>query len=205
VRIDHFIGFHRSWAIPAAEPTAVKGRWRPGPRAPFFEAVRKKLGALPLVAEDLGAITPEVKALRDGFELPGIRLLQFAFGNDLSAPDFVPHAYPRRAVAYTGTHDNDTTCGWYRSVLEQERAAARRYLGASGADIVWDMIRAVFMSVANLAVIPMQDFLGLGSEARMNLPGTLEGNWEWRMAPGAASPELAARIHDMIKTYGRSP
>jgi 4-alpha-glucanotransferase len=205
VRIDHFIGFQRYWEIPASEPTAVKGRWQPGPGAHFFRALRRKLGPLPLVAEDLGAITPEVKALRDQFELPGIRLLQFAFGTDPSAPDFAPHAYPRRCVAYTGTHDNDTTCGWYASVPEAERAGARSYLGVDGTEINWDMIRAVQMSVAGQAIVPMQDFLGLGTEARMNLPGTLAGNWEWRMSPGAASTALAARVAAMVQTYGRDP
>jgi 4-alpha-glucanotransferase len=203
VRIDHFIGFQRYWEIPASEPTAVKGRWLPGPGAHFFRAVRRKLGALPLVAEDLGAITPEVKALRDAFALPGIRLLQFAFGTDPSAPDFVPHAYPRRAVVYTGTHDNDTTLGWYAAAPETERAAARAYLGVTGDHIHWDMIRAVHMSVADLAIVPMQDLLGLGNEARMNLPGTPAGNWEWRMEPGAPSAALAARVGEMIQIYGR--
>jgi 4-alpha-glucanotransferase len=204
VRLDHFIGFQRYWEIPASEPTAMHGVWRPGPRAHFFETVRRRLGGrLPLIAEDLGLVTPAVKALRDRFELPGIRLLQFAFGTDPSAPDFVPHVYPRRAVVYTGTHDNDTTLGWYRSVPDSERAKARRYLNVDGSDIGWAFIRAVLASVADVAVVPMQDFLGLGSEARMNLPGTVHGNWAWRMAPGAADGPLAARIADLVQIYER--
>jgi 4-alpha-glucanotransferase len=204
IRLDHFIGFQRYWEIPATEPTAVRGRWLPGPGEHFFRRVQKKLGSLPLIAEDLGAITPEVKALRDRFELPGIRLLQFAFGSDPSAPDFMPHAYPRRAVVYTGTHDNDTTVGWFRSVPESERAHARAYLGlGDDGEVHWDMVRAALMSVANLAIVPVQDLLGLGAEARMNLPGTLAGNWEWRLDAGAPSAALAARVAEMVQLYGR--
>jgi 4-alpha-glucanotransferase len=203
VRLDHFIGFQRYWEIPGGEPTAVRGRWMPGPGASLFTALRRRLGELPLIAEDLGAITPEVKALRDRFGLPGIKLLQFAFGTDPSAPDFVPHAYPRRAAVYTGTHDNDTTRGWYESVPEPERQKARDYLGTDGRELWWTMIRAIFMSVADLAIVPMQDFLGLGSDARMNLPGTASGNWEWRLEDGAVTDDLAARIAAMVILYGR--
>lgn len=204
VRLDHFIGFQRFWEIPASEPTAQNGRWKPGPGAHFFAAVRRKLGGkLPLIAEDLGAVTPAVKALRDRFELPGTRLLQFAFGTDPSSADFLPHAYPHRTVVYTGTHDNDTTVGWYRHVSEGERAAARRYLAVDGKDIAWDFIRAIFASVANQAIVPMQDFLGLGTDARMNLPGTVQGNWEWRLPDGDASEALAAKIADLTQIYGR--
>jgi 4-alpha-glucanotransferase len=204
VRLDHFIGFQRFWEVPASEPTAQNGRWQPGPAVHFFAAVRRKLGGrLPLIAEDLGATTPAVEALRDRYELPGIKLLQFAFGSDPSARDFLPHAYPRRAVVYTGTHDNDTTVGWYRSVPESERAAARRYLDVDGSNIAWDFTRAIFASVANQAIVPMQDFLGLGSEARMNRPGTSQGNWEWRLPEGDATPALAEKIADLVQIYGR--
>jgi 4-alpha-glucanotransferase len=216
VRLDHFVGFHRYWEIPKDEPTAVKGRWMKGPGAGLFRALKRELGALPLIAEDLGAVTPGVKALRDGFRLPGIRVLQFAFGDDPSAPDFLPHNYPRRCVVYTGTHDNDTTMGWFHEAggerstrspeqTQRERAAAMRYLGSDGREIHWAMIRTAFASVARLAMVPVQDLLGLGTEARMNTPGTSAGNWEWRLRDGALTPELAAKLHEMTRTYGRAP
>ncbi len=216
VRLDHFIGFQRYWEIPADKPTAVEGRWVPGPGADLFEAVRAALGTLPLIAEDLGAVTPEVKALRDRFELPGIRILQFAFGTDPSAPDFKPHNYPRRCVVYTGTHDNDTTVGWFyeggggestrsRAQTEKERRFALEYLGSPGKEIHWEMLRATHASVADLVIAPMQDLLGLGSDARMNRPGQPSGNWEWRMAAGAASPALAKRLARMTSIYDRLP
>ncbi len=228
VRLDHFIGYTRYWAIPAREPTAVKGRWRPGPGARFFRAVGAALGELPLIAEDLGLVTPAVESLRVRFGFPGIKLLQFAFGTDPQGPSFLPHNYPREAVAYTGTHDNDTTVGWFSDLgsgtrgVEQaalERRAALRYLGAPDDDdarddarddrrddrreIHWRMIRAIMASVANVAVIPAQDLLGLGSEARMNHPGTATGNWEFRLAPGALAPAIADRLRDLSETYGR--
>ncbi len=199
VRLDHFIGFTRYWEIPAEEPTAQNGRWRPGPGARLFE----KLGPLPLIAEDLGAVTPEVTALRDQFGFPGIKLLQFAFGTDPQAPTFLPYHYDRNAVAYTGTHDNDTTSGWFWKLGAEERAAALAYLGSAGREIHWEMLRAVWASVANLAIAPVQDLLGLGSEARMNTPGTAQDNWEWRLEslPGAA---VQQRLRDLTSTYGRS-
>jgi 4-alpha-glucanotransferase len=217
LRLDHFIGFARYWEIAAHEATAVNGHWREGPGVPFFAAVREALGELPLIAEDLGAMTPEVHALRDRFELPGIKVLQFAFGTDPSAPDFIPHNYPRRAVVYTGTHDNDTTWGWFHdpgsdggsrspAQTERERQAALHYMGAGpegASDIHWRMIRLMLMSVANVAIIPVQDILGLGSEARMNRPGVGQGNWSFRLTPGALTPALAARLRDLTVTYGR--
>lgn len=199
VRLDHFIGFTRTWEIPASEPTAMNGRWVPAPGAKVFEA----LGPAQLIAEDLGAVTPEVTALRDRFRFPGIKLLQFAFGTDPQAPTFLPHAYPRASVAYTGTHDNDTTQGWFSGLSAGEKRAALAYLGAPGREIHWEMLRAVWASVANLAIVPAQDLLGLGSEARMNHPGTAEGNWEFRLAalPGAAAQE---RLRDLTGIFGRS-
>src|SRR3954468_19688751 len=170
VRLDHFIGFVRYWEIAASEPTAERGTWMPGPGAKLFE----KLGAAPLIAEDLGAVTPEVTALRDKFGFPGIKLLQFAFGTDPQAPTFLPHNYERNSVAFTGTHDNDTTRGWFEKLGAIERSTALGYLGTQGREIHWEMIRTVWASVANLAIAPMQDLLGLGPEARMNLPGTAE-------------------------------
>ena len=214
LRIDHFIGFQRYWRIPAECPTAVEGKWMKGPSTDFFRTVRRALGELPLIAEDLGAVTPAVFALRDRFRLPGIKILQFAFGDDPSAPTFVPHNFPRRAVVYTGTHDNDTTLGWFRdegggwstrsfAQTQAEREAALRYLGTTGAEIHWDMIRLALASVANVAIVPLQDVLGLGTEARMNRPGTERGNWAWRFEAGALRPEHAERLGALTRTYGR--
>lgn len=214
IRLDHFIAFQRYWEIPAGETTAIRGRWMKGPGAHFFRAVRDALGELPLIAEDLGAVNPAVRALRDRFGLPGIKILQFAFGTDPNASDFLPHNYPKRAVAYTGTHDNDTVVGWFNDPgsgtrspeqTERERQAALRYLGSEGdpGQIQWKMIRAVMASVANVAIIPAQDLLGLGAESRMNRPGTLAGNWAWRLAPGALGPALGARLRDLTTVYER--
>jgi 4-alpha-glucanotransferase len=220
IRLDHFIGFERYWEIPASEETAIHGVWRRGPGDELFATLAARLGSLPLIAEDLGAVTPEVKALRDRFELPGIRILQFAFGTDPSASDFLPHNYPRRAVVYTGTHDNDTVVGWFSGREElradqqsstrtpeqiaKERQAVLAYLGvADGTNIHWDMIRTCMSSVADTAIFPLQDVLGLGSEARMNRPGRASGNWEWRYAEGAASAELASRLAQLTRIYER--
>lgn len=195
VRLDHFIGFENYWEIPASCETAIEGRWVPGPGADFFAAVSKALPQLELVAEDLGSITPQVAKLRDTFDLPGMRVLQFAFGADTQAESFLPHNYPRRTVAYTGTHDNDTTVGWYQaSSTETERHRARVYLHSDGARIHWDMIGALMRSTADVAIFPAQDLLGLPASARMNTPGTAEGNWGWRLTPGQLTPELAGRL-----------
>jgi 4-alpha-glucanotransferase len=210
VRLDHFIGFARYWEIPATEPTAQYGRWQPAPGSKLFQA----LGPAQLIAEDLGVVTPEVTALRDQFHFPGTKVLQFAFGTDPQASTFLPHGYERNSVAYTGTHDNDTTVGWFQDPgspqrspeqCESERRAALAYLGVkdSGREIHWDMIRGVWSSVANLAVAPAQDLLGLGSEARMNLPGTSEGNWEWRMA-ALPSADVQGRLRSSTAIYGRA-
>jgi 4-alpha-glucanotransferase len=214
VRIDHFIGFQRYWRIPASCPTAVDGKWMKGPGADFFRAARAALGDLPVIAEDLGAVTPAVFALRDRFRLPGIKILQFAFGDDPNAASFLPHNHPRRGVVYTGTHDNDTTVGWFHdqgggwstrtpAQTEAERAAALRYSGTSGEEIHWDMIRLALASVADLAIIPVQDVLGLGTEARMNRPGTASGNWAWRVGSGALTAAHARRLRGLSETYGR--
>ena len=217
VRLDHFIGFERYWEIPASEPTAVRGVWRPGPGAALFQELARELGSLPLIAEDLGEVTPEVRALRDQFELPGIKILQFAFGTDPNADDFLPHNYARRAVVYTGTHDNDTTMGWFlgqsesdeastrsREQVEKEQTAVLAYLGRSDAShIHWDMIRACMMSVANTAIFPLQDVLGLGSGARMNSPGRAFGNWEWRVADAACTTRVAEQLAELTRLYGR--
>jgi 4-alpha-glucanotransferase len=216
LRLDHFRGYEAYWAVPAEAPTAEAGEWRPGPGARLFEVLAAVLGRpLPLVAEDLGVITPEVVALRRRFGLPGMAILQFAFGDDPQAATFLPHAYERATVAYTGTHDNDTVMAWWRgddegasrsrAQVEREREHARRYLATDGREMHWAMIRALLASVAGAAVVPLQDLLGLGTEGRMNRPATASGNWRWRAAPGAASPALAGRLGELTDLYGRAP
>jgi 4-alpha-glucanotransferase len=215
VRIDHFRGFEAAWEVPAKSPTAVNGKWAKGPGAALFEAVRAvlKLEQLPLVAENLGVITPGVEALRQKFGLPGMAILQFAFGTDPQAPDFRPHNYPRNLAVYTGTHDNDTTVGWWTgeighstrsdSEIQNERDYASRYLALDGSAIHWEFIRAVMASVADTAIVPVQDLLGLGSEARMNRPGTASGNWRWRLTPGQIAQDVMRRLAEMAETYER--
>jgi 4-alpha-glucanotransferase len=201
LRIDHFRGFAGYWEIPAGNPTAEIGHWVAGPGADFFKAVQANLGSLPILAEDLGVITPDVVALRDRFDLPGMKILQFAF----SDPDnpFLPHSYPRNCAVYTGTHDNDTTRGWYASAPEKEKDFARRYLQVDGSQIAWDLIRAAWSSVAVFALAPLQDLLELGTEARMNYPSHLGGNWDWRMSGKALSWELQGEIKELNWLYQR--
>jgi 4-alpha-glucanotransferase len=215
VRLDHFRGFEAYWEIPAAEETAVKGRWVKGPGAKFFEALRAALGELPIVAENLGVITPEVEELRERFSLPGMAILQFAFGGDGSAESFKPHNFVRNLAAYTGTHDNDTLQGWWTggvgdstrdpAEVEKERDYCRRYLGTDGREIHWDFIRALLASVADTAIVPMQDVLGLGNEARMNLPGRASGNWRWRLLESELTPQAQDRLRELAVLYGRFP
>jgi len=202
IRLDHFRGFAGYWEVPYGKPTAEVGRWAPGPGAALFKAIHKELGELPIIAEDLGVITPDVVALRTEFSFPGMKIFQFAFSTDPTDP-FLPHNYPVNCVAYTGTHDNDTAIGWYNSAPEVERDLFRRYLGRSGDDISWDMIRAVWSSVAVMSLAPMQDVLSLGNEARMNFPSRASGNWFWRMLPGTLTPELKKRIKEMNYLYLR--
>jgi 4-alpha-glucanotransferase len=214
IRLDHFRGFEKYWEVPGTDTTAMNGRWVPGPGAELFEAVQKALGTLPIIAEDLGVITPEVDALRDQLGFPGMRVLQFAFGSDPKADDYKPHNYPRNCVVYTGTHDNNTTVGWFQGSAaedstqsneekEVERQLALEYLSTDGHEINWDFIRLALMSVADTAIIPMQDVLGLGKEARMNLPGTAEGNWCWRLAPDMLTGEIKDRLRELTAVYGR--
>ncbi|ABC82771.1 4-alpha-glucanotransferase [Anaeromyxobacter dehalogenans] len=215
IRLDHFRGFEAYWEIPAGAPTAERGRWVPGPGARLFEALLRALGPLPFVAENLGVITPEVEALRRRFGLPGMAILQFAFGDDPQAPTFQPHNYAPDLVAYTGTHDNDTVAGWWgggagdsvrtAEAVAREKAFALEYLGVDGRDVPGAMIRAVLASVADTAVFPLQDALGLGSEARMNTPATLGGNWRWRVREEALDAALAARLRRLAAVYGRAP
>ena len=214
VRLDHFRGFESYWEIPAGAQTAVEGHWAPGPGAALFSAATAALGPLPLIAEDLGVITPAVEALRDQFGYPGMRVLQFAFGDDPKSNDYLPHHYIPHCVAYTGTHDNDTTVGWFHSQagegttrsaeqIGREREFTLRYLGTDGLEIHWDLIRLAMASVAHLAIFPMQDVLGLGSEARMNMPSTTEGNWRWRMASGQWTHQHQQRLCMLAETFGR--
>lgn len=193
VRLDHFRGFYDYWAVPAGAPTAETGDWRFGPADHFFNALRAEFGELPLIAEDLGQINPKVFEMRDRFNLPGMKILQFAFDEDMD-DEFLPHNFPENCVAYSGTHDNDTSVGWYATAPPDERAACNEYLHTQGKHIAWDFIRALWASRADLAAAPMQDFLELGTEARMNIPSTVGDNWDWRMEDDALSEDLAARI-----------
>ncbi len=204
IRMDHFRGFSGYWEVPAGMQTAEVGRWVPGPGADFFHVVKDELGELPLIAEDLGVITDDVVALRETFDLPGMKILQFAFGSG-PTDKFLPHNYIQNCVVYTGTHDNDTTLGWYRDVPDSERDYCRRYLARDDQHIVWHMIRAIWASVACFSVTTMQDLLNLGTEARMNFPGKSSGNWTWRMPTGSASPELIARLKELNFVFGRAP
>ncbi|MBN3891902.1 MAG: 4-alpha-glucanotransferase [Nostoc sp. JL31] len=205
IRIDHFRGFEAYWSVPQGEETAMNGKWVEAPGDAFFAAIREKLGKLPVLAEDLGVITPEVEALRDKYEFPGMKVLQFAFGSDPSNP-FLPFNYPRNAVVYTGTHDNDTTVGWFNSANDNEKHNLWLYLGCiSPEGIQWDLIRLALSSIANQAIIPLQDVLGLGNEARMNFPSVAEGNWEWRYQAGALTDELRDRLKVLTRLNGRAP
>jgi 4-alpha-glucanotransferase len=205
VRLDHFRGFVASWEIPAGETTAENGQWVDARGHELFEAIKQALGDLPIIAEDLGVITPEVERLRDDFGFPGMRVLQFAFGSD-ATNTHLPHNYDHNVVAYTATHDNDTTVGWFRSLPEEnEREFCLKYLNTNGAEVHWDFIRAALASVADTAIVPMQDVLGLGNEGRMNLPNSKSGNWEWRMEDGALTSDLAQRLRVLSELYGRIP
>ena len=202
VRIDHFRGFAGYWEIPASEPTAVKGAWKPGPGEPLFKAIAKALGPMPIIAEDLGLITPDVDALRKKFGLPGMRILQFAFAGDAS-DRFLPHNHEPDTVVYTGTHDNDTVAGWWASATEHERHFARGYLATDGHDMPWTLIRAAMASVADTAVHPLQDVLALPSECRMNFPGQESGWWRWRFQWSQVHPWHAGRLAELVRLYGR--
>lgn len=202
IRIDHFRGFQAYWEIPADAETAIDGCWVDAPGEHLFQALLDKFHDLPLVAEDLGTITPEVDALRTHFGLPGMKILQFAFGGDATNP-YLPHNHERLSVVYTGTHDNDTTRGWYEGLDEHTKAHIDDYFGHHVDGIPWLLIRAAFASVAVLAVVPMQDLLELGSEHRMNTPGVTEGNWRWRFAWEQVPEGLAERLRTLSALYGR--
>jgi 4-alpha-glucanotransferase len=203
IRLDHFRGFEAFWAIPAEDETAIHGEWVKAPGAALFSALRDQLGTLPLIAEDLGLITREVDALREQFDLPGMRVLQFAFSGR-GAHNYLPHRYVTNTVVYTGTHDNDTTLGWWQhGTTEQEKSAAYAYLNPAPNDVVWTLIRAASTSVADVCLFPVQDILVLGSEARMNTPATPENNWTWRMPPDALTAEQAKGLAQLAELTDR--
>ena len=214
IRIDHFRGFEAYWAVPAIEKTAIGGAWIKALGEQLFDAARNELGDLPIAAENLGVITAEVEGLRARFGFPGMAILQFAFGTDPQGPSFRPHNYPCEMVAYTGTHDNDTTLGWWNSVdagastrslddIRREREFAKAYLDTDGTEMNWAFIRAILASVADTAIVPLQDVLGLGSEARMNIPATMSGNWKWRFSSGALTTDHSKRLKQLVDLYGR--
>jgi 4-alpha-glucanotransferase len=202
IRLDHFRGFEAYWEVPADEPTAERGAWRPGPGEALFGAIRAELGEAPFIAEDLGVITPEVRALQQKLGLPGMRVLQFAFGGGADNHD-LPHNFIPDSVVYTGTHDNDTTHGWFAALHGHERAYALDYLRCAPKDVSRAMIRLAYASVARIALAPMQDVLGLGSEARMNFPSRPDGNWEWRFTADALSEECARWLKQLARLYWR--
>ncbi len=203
IRIDHFRGFYNYWTVPGDAQTAEHGEWRDGPRTDFFDAIIAALGDLPLLAEDLGEPDPGVYELRDHYSFPGMKVLQFAWDSDASNA-FLPHNYNKNCVVYTGTHDNDTTRGWYEKASEREQNYVRRYLRVDGGDIAWDFIRLAMASTANLAVIPMQDCMNLGSEARMNTPAVAAGNWAWRYPPHQLTAGIQAGLAEMATLFGRN-
>ena len=205
IRLDHFRGFEQFWEIPAGEPTAVNGRWVDGPKDELFDKLRETLGGLPFFAEDLGYITPAVHALRERHQIPGIAVLQFGFG-DAGAHVYLPHLLTPDRVVYTGTHDNDTTLGWFKSgTSEEERRAIQSYVGEAADGIHWAFIRLAQSSVASLSVVPLQDVLGLGSEARLNTPSVSQGNFRWRYQPGSLTDALASKLAALATVTDRLP
>ncbi len=221
VRIDHFLGFNRVWSVPGRAKTARRGKWVPTPGRELFATLHRKLGHMEIIAEDLGLVVPEAAALRDRCGFPGMRLLHFAFGNDAGDRYNQPHTHPVRSVVYPGTHDNETTVGWFAGLRKQHDRLRRRtprrgddltpyervlrYTGTSGREIHWDILRLALASPANTAVIPLQDVLGLDNRARMNIPATERGNWEWRFLAPRLVPRLAERLRELCAAYGRIP
>jgi len=203
VRLDHFRGFEACWAVPAEEETAVNGKWMPGPGRNLFRDVEQALGPILIIVEDLGLITPEVEALREELGFPGMKVLQFAFSGDPDHP-YLPHNIERNCVIYTGTHDNDTTLGWFSTLNETDRKNLQLYLGGRVHELNWELIRLGFMSVANTAIVPLQDILGVGSEGRMNTPGQASGNWGWRYSQDMLTSVISNRLRVFTETYGRA-
>ena len=204
IRIDHFRGFAGYWAVPAGESTAINGKWVLAPGQKLFEAIEKNLGILPIIAEDLGEITPDVIELRDNFNFPGMKILQFAFDSKEES-DYLPHTYNSNSVVYTGTHDNDTILGWYRTACTEDKEYASKYLNTTLTEknVAWEFVREAWASNAVIALAPLQDILGLGSEARINTPGVAAGNWQWRFKTGTLTDELAKQLYDITKVYYR--
>ncbi len=207
VRIDHFRGLVAYWEVPATEKTAINGQWVEAPAMDFFNQLAKKFPHLPIIAEDLGTITPDVREVMNHFEFTGMKVLLFAFGDDLATNPYLPHNLPRNCVAYTGTHDNNTIKGWFENEAKPEdKKRLFRYLGREvpGGELPQELIRLLMMSVANTVIFPLQDILGLGEEARMNCPSTREGNWEFRLLPDWPTPIIVERLREMAEIYGRS-
>jgi 4-alpha-glucanotransferase len=206
IRLDHFRGFAAAWHVPATAPTAQSGQWEPGPGADFFSAVQRELGGLPFIAEDLGVITPDVSALRDSFHIPGTRVLQFAFDGHTDNP-YLPHNFVHHTVVYTGTHDNDTTRGWYEALPDWQRQNLWNYLGRPGGEAqeaAWDLIRLAWSSPAAFAIAPLQDVLNLGSDARINVPGRADGNWRWRCTVDMLSGPAFQSLREVTETSHRA-
>ena len=202
IRIDHFRGFAAYWAVPYGEATAINGKWINGPGKDLFETIKRELGNLPIIAEDLGVITDDVEDLRDSYDLPGMKILQFAF-DSAEANDYIPYNYTKNCVVYTGTHDNDTVIGWINNAKAEDRKYLLDYLNSNEKNLCWDLIRVAMSSVAYTAIFPMQDLLCLGNEARMNLPGTTSNNWMWRAKQQDFSTELTDKLAHLTKLYGR--
>jgi 4-alpha-glucanotransferase len=203
IRLDHFRGFIAAWQVPASAPTAETGTWVPGPGGDFFEAVRREFGGMPLIAEDLGMITPEVVALRDGYGLPGMRVMQFGFDGNPENPH-LPHTWTDRTVGYTGTHDNNTTRGWFEALADSQKQLVRKYVGEDSHGIAAALMRSAWPSAAGLTIAPLQDVLDLGAEARMNVPGRAEGNWRWRWTDSATSEEAFRWLAELTSISGRT-
>jgi 4-alpha-glucanotransferase len=207
VRVDHFRGLVGYWEVPAHEENAVNGRWVEAPAGDFLNALLKKSPQLPIVAEDLGVITSDVREIMHRFDLPGMKVLLFAFGDDISTNPYIPHNLPRNCVIYTGTHDNNTVKGWFeREATPETKNRLFQYLGREVPveKIHWELIRIAMMSVAHMAIFPMQDILGLGEETRMNRPATADGNWQWQLLPEQLTPHLTQRLLEMTEIYGRA-
>ena len=207
IRVDHFRGFVAYWEVASGEETAINGRWVEAPAEDFFTTLRKRFSHLPIIAEDLGIITDNVREIMRHFEFPGMKVLQFAFSGNISTNPYAPHNHVKDCIIYTGTHDNNTTKGWFeRDATKEERENLFHYLGreVSVQNINWEFIKMAMLSVANLTIIPMQDILGLGEEARMNRPATTEGNWVWRLLPDQLTPALTQILREMTEIYGRS-
>ena len=202
IRLDHFRGFAGYWAVPYGETTAINGRWETGPGKILFDSIRKKLGSLPIIAEDLGLITPDVHTLRNDLGFPGMKVLQFAFDSD-TGNDYLPHRYDKNCVVYTGTHDNDTTAGWFEKLDDKRRDFVKSYAPSGDKTASSDLLRLAWSSTAKIAVAPLQDILGLGSSARMNTPGTASGNWQWRFERKMLTDKASERLRSITELYQR--